>query len=592
METKNIPGMDTKSNIHIYHTKKLFFVLFFLLSFTFSNAQSFSNLGFEYWQGNKFPLFWQHPGITVSSDSVVKLTGQYALKAVRQRAEVEAINIPYGLLFQNVKNAFDYTVIQNQKLEVSARIKSTFSDTSAHVCVFVQIADPQNPANSNIVMGNNVANQDWGTSSASITIGKTTPDCLVLMGVIMTGKGEMWIDDYQVKCNQQFPPETYPRTADLTEKEKKELGSNIIPIINETLSHKKQFAKKISNARLVGIGDNVHGSASVIQLKNIISKNLIGEEDFTLLAIEDSPGTGEALNQYVLGLTDTEEKNKNMMYASPDFKNFLSWLREYNKSAAQKIRIFGVDINPKYEDQIEYINQVTSNKYAAQLDSIYTILDMGIKNFNPRSNNKISFTQEQKQYYKINLEHIKQAGKSMNIDNTQKILLDYYANNLLHYLTVDKQEREKQMAENINWLLSRHPNEKMIYLAHNGHVGNKPQKTGAWLKEWLGDKYYIIGSCYFDGTDSHKKAALGHPLPVINESVKGSYEYLFNQIKNDCFYLDLSKLTENQSNKWLFQPMLMREYGVEPFNYYHEFSLTDLTRMYDGIVFIKRSIPL
>ena len=215
----------------------------------------------------------------------------------------------------------------------------------------------------------------------------------------------------------------------------------------------------------------------------------------------------------------------------------------------------------------------------------------------PTTNSKIPFTQEQRQYYKTNLEHIKAAVPSLNIDHTQKILLDYYINNLLHYLTFDRQEREKQMAENINWLLSEYPNEKMIYLAHNSHVGNSKaysgdKRTGAWLKEMLDDKYYIIGTCYFDGTDIYKQAALGNSQPIINEAIKGSYEYLLHQIKEECFYLDLNKQKKNPSNQWLFQPMLMRNYGVEPFNYYHEFSITDLTHEYDGIVFIKRSVPL
>lgn len=595
MKTRTENPFKANNKSHHPSNMKKYFVLFLLmLPFSLSYAQSFSNLSFEYWQGNKFPLFWQHPGMTVSPDSVTKLSGQYALKAVRQQAKAEAANLPYGLIFQPVVTAFDYAEIQNQKIEVSARIKSKSADTSAYISVFVQIADSQNPENNKISTGNNVANQDWATSSASISIGTVTPTSVVYMGVIIIGKGEIWVDDYQIKCGQQASEETYPRTTDLTEKEKKWLASNIITISNEALTRQKQFAKKTSNAHLVGIGDNVHGSASVIKLKNIISKNLIENENFTLLAIEDSPCTGEAMNRYILGLTDTEVSGVNVMYDNSEFKKFLSWLREYNKSATRKVRIFGVDVNSRYENQIKYINHSTSNKYSISLDSIRSILESAFKNFNTQSarENKIPFTGEQKQYYKVNLEQIKEAVASQNINNAEKTLLVYYVDNLLHYLTFDFYEREKQMAGNMNWLLSRHPNEKMIYLAHNTHVGNTKRKTGAWLKEMLNDKYYIIGSCYFDGSEWFKNHALGNSQPIINEAVKGSCEYLFHQIKDDCFYFDLSGLTENQSNKWLFQPMLIRNYGVEPFNYYHEFEITNLPQVYDGIVFIKRSISL
>ena len=104
----------------------------------------------------------------------------------------------------------------------------------------------------------------------------------------------------------------------------------------------------------------------------------------------------------------------------------------------------------------------------------------------------------------------------------------------------------------------------------------------------------MVGTCYFTGTDSYKKRALYNSEEVINESVKGSYEYLFNQIDDDGFFLDLKQIGAhyNSLDKWLTVPMLMRNYGVEPFNYYHEFSLVDIINQYDGIMFVKNSVPL
>ena len=591
---------ETNAQKHNYtrNTKKLFFSLCFLLSFAFSNAQTFSNLGFEYWQGNKFPLFWQHPGTTVSSDSVTKLSGKYSLKAIRQNTGTQEANSPYGLILQYAQTAFPNMDFQNKKFEVSVQIKSKFADTSGYANVFIQFIDPLNPGNSSISMGDQVKQQEgWTKSTTSITIGETTSASVIIMGVMMGGQGEMWLDDYQITCNGQPSEETSPRTTDLSDKEKKWLASNVIPITGETLTAEKTFAKKISRSQIIGIGDNVHGSASVVMLKNIFSKNLIEKEGFTIFAIEDSPCTGELLNQYVSGLSDYIPQDINVMYNNPGFMNMLSWIKEHNKSATKKVRIFGVDINARYERQLKTLAQAMSNKYTLPLDSIDAILKSTFQKWNYRSNDRIPFSEAQKQYITGNIERIKEEINRTNTDENQKTLLYYYANNLLHYLTFSRQEREKQMAGNIGWLLSQNPGEKMIYLAHNSHVGNnnhnfEGKRTGAWLKEQFKNKYYIIGTCYFDGTDSYKKSALGHSHPIINEAVRGSYENLFRQIKQDCFYLDLSKLTENSYNKWLFQPMLMRNYGVEPFNYYHEFSITNLYPEYDGVVFIKSSIPL
>ena len=85
---------------------------------------------------------------------------------------------------------------------------------------------------------------------------------------------------------------------------------------------------------------------------------------------------------------------------------------------------------------------------------------------------KLPFNEKHKKYLKEKLESIKQDITSMKPDKEQEILLCYYADHLLHYLSFDAQEREKQMADNISRLYSLYPDEKIIYMAHNLHVGN------------------------------------------------------------------------------------------------------------------------
>lgn len=578
--------------------KTTFLILFVLVPFSLVQAQSFSNLDFEYWQRNKYPLFWQHPGITVCADSINKLSGAYSLKATRQGADIEKSKTGQALILQNVITAFKYSDIEHKRLEVSAQLKSQFTDSMAFACVFVQVIDAQHPQNNNIAIGNKVATDNWTKSSTSLDIPKVGIGTKIYMGVIMIGQGEMWLDDYKIMADDKLSEEVSPRMADLTDDEKQWLNAAIIPVYNELLTDGKRFAKVTSDALIVGVGDNVHGSATVFGLKNILSKALVEENGYTLLAIEDSPGVGEALNRYVHGKSGLLQRHEmNVMYANSNFIDFLNWLRQYNESAADKVSIYGVDVNGRYEAQIRYINKETGGKYSSRLDSINTIFKLRLAKWNHKGYEKIPFTDKDKSYFKENLEIIKTEVGQTDMAADRKTLLFYFVDNLLHYLDYDRQERERQMAENIKWILSHHSGKKMIYQAHNSHVGNTQstmKATGSWLKETFEDKYYIVGTCYFDGTDSYKKNALRNSASVINESVKGSYEYLFNQIDRDCFFLDLKQVGKHDSlsNKWLTAPMLMRDYGVEPFNYYHEFSLIDITSQFNGIMFVKRSIPL
>lgn len=576
--------------------KKILLLLLFLLPLALSHAQSFSNLDFEYWQGNKFPLYWQHPGMTVTPDSSIKLSGTYSLKAVRLPGDDK---MPYGLIFQDIATAYKYPDIRNKKIEVSVQIKSEPLDTGMYVSAFIQMVDLANPAINKISLGNNAAGDGWIKSSASIVLDEIPTAAVIYMGVIVTGYGEIRVDNYRIQVDGEAPEKVAPRVTNLTVNEKKWLERNIIPVADDWTIDKKQFGKKFNDFRIVGIGDNVHGSSSVFKLKNMAARTLIEHEGFTILAIEDSPGVGESLNRFIQGKDSVLRQDEiNVMYSNDDFRSFMTWLREYNKSAENKVKVFGADINNRYKELVEEVNKMTSGKYSFLLDSVRAVLSMNLDKFDSRTIHyaKSSFSEAQKRYISENLGTIKNGVPAMDMDEEHKELLFYYIDNLLHYLTYDRVEREKQMAGNISWLLSHHPDEKIIYLAHNSHVGNYPEKTstGAWLKERYKDKYGVIGTCYHEGTELFKQYTLASGQVVINESVKGSYEHLLNQIEEKCFYLDLNRMRshKNRSNEWLAKPMLIREYGVEPFNYYYEFSLTDLTHTYDGVLFIKESVSL
>lgn len=577
--------------------KRTIFFLIVILQFAYTFSQSFSNLGFDYWQAKQYPLMWQNPAVKVVPDSITKLSGVYSLKAIRVRSEVEKDKSPYGLVFQNVQTAFRSSELTDGKIDVSVQIKKQSLDTAMHVGTFVQIIDGVYPQNNNIVFGNEVTSNEWAESSASIEFKELASTSQIFMGVIIMGCGAVNIDDFQVRLNCQSAEETSPRLTDLTEAEKQWLNKNLIPISEQWTLDNEKFGSKVQNARIVGVGDNVHGSASVFKLKSIVTQSLVAHQGFTLLAIEDSPETGNLINRYIQGKSDSfRQYDMNVMYDNSDFENLAKWLREYNKTALKKVRVFGVDVNGRYTTMIKTLDKNTSGRYSSQLDSIWSLFNSQIDKQKAKTGLTL-FSDAQKKYVSESIGEIKNQILLMEKDEEWKELLCYYADNLLQHLTFNYWVREKQMADNISRLSFCYPEDKIVYLAHNSHVScrNKDMKnTGVWLKESYQDKYYIIGTCYFDGTDLFKNAALARSSNPINEALPGSYENLFNQIRENRFYLDFASLQSGgeKSNAWLTKPMLMRSYGVEAFNYYYEFDIVDLVHEYDGILFIKRSVPL
>lgn len=126
-------------------------------------------------------------------------------------------------------------------------------------------------------------------SSATLILKDITPASNIYMGVIMMGYGEIWLDNYQIKLNGELSKEISPRTTSLTEKEKEWLSNHIISFSDDEPIDGQLFGKALPAPLIVGIGDNVHGSSSIIKLKNRIAQALIEYEGFTLITIEDSP---------------------------------------------------------------------------------------------------------------------------------------------------------------------------------------------------------------------------------------------------------------------------------------------------------------
>lgn len=590
--------------------KRIFLLLAVILSPALLRAQSFSNLQFEYWQRNLFPLCWITAGATVAPDSTVKISGNYSLKAVRLPAEVEKNPSSYGLIFQDLATAYPYSDLRNKKIEVSVQVKSESRDTAMHVFAFIQSMDLINPAGNKIAFGNDAAGSGWIQSTASVVLEEIPAAPRICVGVLMTGSGEIRIDDYRIRVDGQAPAETAPRTAPLTAAEKKWLEKNIVPLTADPTIDKKRLGKQFRNARIVGIGENVHGSSTVFRLKYRMAEMLIGHDGFTVLAIEDSPSVGEALNRFVRGEDEVLRQNDmNVMYSGRDFGNFMNWLREYNRSSGNKVSIRGVDIGGRYKELIGDIGRMTSGRYAARLDSILSIFNQHMAVYDSRMYwGRAPFSEAQKKYITESVDRMKKEIPVLNLDRERTELLGYYIDQLIHYLTFSKVDREEQMAGNIGRLLAERPGEKIVYLAHNLHVGNEhglykelpgerrneAKSAGAWLKERYQDSYRTIGICYYGGMDLFKRNALSSGQPVIDEAVGGSYEHLFNQLDEACFYLDLSRLRNrtHASGRWLAEPMLLREYGVEPFNYYYEFILKNLTQVFDGVLFVKKSVSI
>ena len=154
--------------------------------------------------------------------------------------------------------------------------------------------------------------------------------------------------------------------------------------------------------------------------------------------------------------------------------------------------------------------------------------------------------------------------------------------------------RDKFMANNVEWIYSKTPNNKLILWGHNSHISERTSNMGGYLNKFIGeDKYLSIGFLFYDGsytaldTKSMKMTKVKSEIPY-----PGTYEYFFNELETNSFILNLKDLTELEKREYgnLFKKLDMRKVGATKLNR-GEFKETNLIDSFDIIVFIKKSEP-
>lgn len=147
--------------------------------------------------------------------------------------------------------------------------------------------------------------------------------------------------------------------------------------------------------------------------------------------------------------------------------------------------------------------------------------------------------------------------------------------------------RDRSMADNVEWLASARPDERLVLWAHNGHVARRPGWMGHYLDQSLGDEQLVVGFA----TSYGEYYAMGggasservHPLAIPPED---SFESLLEELGDPLVIVDLRSAEEgSEESGWLFEPMPFRSIGALAMD--QQFYPTSLAGEYDLIVYLR-----
>ncbi|MFJ8066904.1 erythromycin esterase family protein [Psychrobacillus sp. NPDC096426] len=137
---------------------------------------------------------------------------------------------------------------------------------------------------------------------------------------------------------------------------------------NEDLS---SIISAIGDAKIVLLGEASHGTSEFYTVRAELSKRLIEEKGFTLIAVEGDWPSTQRINRFIKGFdveeTDVRDVLKafkrwpTWMWANEEIAEFITWLKVRNewKEVKEKVGFYGIDVYSLWESLDEVITYLS-----------------------------------------------------------------------------------------------------------------------------------------------------------------------------------------------------------------------------------------
>lgn len=381
----------------------------------------------------------------------------------------------------------------------------------------------------------------------------------------------------------------------------------------------------LRDVRIVGLGEETHGTREFFQFKHRMLEFLVRELGFTVFAIEASYPACWNIDAYVLGGSGDPAaalaSQGFWTWDTNEVSEMIAWMREYNRTAPEgrKVRFLGYDIQHlgRVLTVVEgYLGRVDPDGVAAARAALEPLTDMkrvqalrgkpaeGLAKVRGPYDallarlafNRTPYVRDSSaaEYEEV-LQHVRVAGQFFNS----------YAVTPAGPGEAARLSRDFYMADNIWQLMQALPaGTKMAVWAHNAHVakgnlGDAPA-MGAYLERFFGDAYYALGFSFDNGAfqscdmDSARNSSEGCILTEfsVGPAPEGSIDWFLARPGLPDYVVDVrGGAADPAVARWLAAEMPMRSigsgYSVKSPGAF--FAPTLIERDYDGLVHFEKT---
>ncbi len=365
--------------------------------------------------------------------------------------------------------------------------------------------------------------------------------------------------------------------------------------------------------RIVALGEATHGNKEFQELKLDVFAHLVETTQVRGFALEGDFSGCAMANEYVLyGEGSAQEAVKKLgfeIYRTDEMLELVQWMHDYNAEAdeADKVRLYGFDMQrDMFGIQIvkEFYGAVDESKgqeFGKKLDDYYGESERAFDANNlPQME---AFIQEmiadiegnEAAYQQICGEetyaYALQAAKCL----LQNIEIHASGRN---YNTI----RDKNMTENVKWILNREENiygTKLMLAGHNGHISkdvcSNYVNMGNHLYKEFGDAYFAIGTDFYN---TNCNIASGQGREDYEFCSDDPLAKAVGDLEHNIYYLDFEKASSStELNNIINNSMPIGSLGenyssaMKLVKSYYQVNIAP-KKLYDGMIFVYEATPI
>ncbi|MFD0931880.1 erythromycin esterase family protein [Psychroflexus salinarum] len=431
------------------------------------------------------------------------------------------------------------------------------------------------------------------------------------IGVLLAGKGKIWIDDLKVTIDGK-ELKNVKKKVELTAEIKQSLIKQIQQQKNslDISSEEKLEAtltpliESIGNKKIVAIGEDTHGTSEYYKLREAITKRLITEKGFNIVVLENPYDDIEVLNNHIKEeeISKLMKKHLFSIYQTEEMKSFLDWYKI--DSIRSNVAFKGMDDSfwVSHELLKDKLSEIQDNEITQLIERLKDAATLSVRKYNRKYKKSGKKARDENELgaftYQIAIDlNDTLESKGLLTKQLEEYLFNI-KNTYINYFNLKNkkptQSRDEIMAERIAYL-AKDPDSKLIVWAHNAHISNiviindEIGIMGEKLKNEFGNNYLSIGMSSSKGSYSFFENRFvngDHDFDdeLIQSKIRfqpsESWETLFNEADENSYYFNVKKIKSGD----VYTKLKLITFNKETKKDYYKLPIL---KMFDSLFFLE-----